>query len=68
MCPRSPSLAFAHGEIAADTTDTEVALDLLYGPVYHRTLHRQAPLNDRFARTVVDYVVEAMSRPAGEPA
>ena len=50
-------LAFARaiqrGEIAADT-DIELALDLLYGPLYHRMLHGHAPLNDRVAVAVVD--------------
>ncbi len=45
--------AIDRGEIPADT-DTEVALDLLYGPLYHRLLHGHAPLDDRFVRQVVD--------------
>jgi AcrR family transcriptional regulator len=45
--------AVARGEIPA-TTDVEVALDLLYGPLYHRLLHGHAPLNDRFVRDVVE--------------
>jgi AcrR family transcriptional regulator len=45
--------AIAGGEIPPDT-DIEVALDLLYGPVYHRLLHGHAPLTDRFVRDVVD--------------
>ena len=45
-------------------TDVEAALDLLYGPIYHRILHGHAPLTDRFARTVVDYVVAGVCRPA----
>jgi AcrR family transcriptional regulator len=55
---------FAHaierGEIPADT-DIEVALDLLYGAIYHRILHGHAELTDRFARSVVNYVVAAVS-------
>ena len=35
-------------------TQIEVALDLLYGPIYHRLLHGHAPLNDRFVRDVID--------------
>jgi AcrR family transcriptional regulator len=53
--------AIDRGEIPADT-DIEVALDLLYGPFYHRLLHGHAKLNDRFTRTVVDYVAAAVSR------
>jgi AcrR family transcriptional regulator len=52
--------AIARGEIAADT-DLEVSLDLLYGPIYHRLLHRHAPLNDRFTQQVVDAVIRAIS-------
>jgi AcrR family transcriptional regulator len=45
--------AIERGEIRADTK-IEVALDILYGPIYHRLLHGHAPLNDRFVRDVVD--------------
>jgi AcrR family transcriptional regulator len=45
--------AIARGEIPADT-DVEVALDLVWGPLYHRLFHGHAPLNDRFARQLVD--------------
>lgn len=47
-------------EIATDT-DLEVALDLLYGPIYHRLLHGHAPLTERFAQQVIDAVIAAMS-------
>ena len=52
--------AIARGEIAPDT-DLEVSLDLLYGPIYHRLLHRHAPLNDRFMKDVVNAVIKAIS-------
>jgi AcrR family transcriptional regulator len=52
--------AIARGEIAPDT-DLEVTLDLLYGPIYHRLLHRHAPLNDRFTKDVVDAVMKAIA-------
>jgi AcrR family transcriptional regulator len=52
--------AIERGEIPADT-DVEVALDLLYGPVYHRMLQGHAPITDRFARTLVAYVVAAVT-------
>ena len=48
------------GEIAANT-DLDVTLDLLYGPIYHRLLHGHAPLTERFARQVIDYVIAAIS-------
>jgi hypothetical protein len=31
-----------------------VAIDLLYGPLYHRLLHGHAPLDDQFVEDVVD--------------
>ena len=48
--------AIDRGEIAP-STDAEVALDLLFGPAYHRLLQTHLPLTDRFARDVVDVVV-----------
>jgi AcrR family transcriptional regulator len=50
------SRAIARGEIPTGT-DVEVALDLLYGPIYHRLLHGHAPLTDRFVQDVVDSVL-----------
>jgi AcrR family transcriptional regulator len=55
--------AIERGEIPADT-DVEAALDLLYGPFYHRILQGHAPLSDRFTGTIVNYVVAAVSPPA----
>jgi AcrR family transcriptional regulator len=51
--------AVARGEIPAGT-DIEVALDLLYGPVYHRLLHGHAPLTDRFVRDVIDTALRGL--------
>jgi AcrR family transcriptional regulator len=48
------------GQIAADT-DLEVALDLLYGPIYHRLLHGHGPLTERFAQHVIEAVIVAIS-------
>jgi AcrR family transcriptional regulator len=59
--------AIDRGQIPADT-DLEAALDLLFGPFYHRIMHGHAPLDDRFARAVVDYVVAGASRPSGRGA
>jgi AcrR family transcriptional regulator len=56
--------AIDRGEIPPDT-DIEAALDLLYGPFYHRILHGHAKLTDRFTRTVVDYVASGLAAPAG---
>ena len=44
--------AIARGEIDRNT-DVEAAVDLLYGPLYHRLLHGHAPLTAEFAATVV---------------
>jgi AcrR family transcriptional regulator len=50
------SRAIARGEIAAGI-DVEVAIDLLWGPLYHRLFHGHAPLNERFASRSVDTVL-----------
>jgi AcrR family transcriptional regulator len=52
--------AIARGEIDAKT-NVEVALDLLYGPLYHRLLHGHAALNDRFVRQVVDTALSGIA-------
>jgi AcrR family transcriptional regulator len=52
--------AIERAELPA-TTDIELALDLLYGPVYHRLLHGHAPLNERFLRDLVDTVVSGLT-------
>ena len=51
--------AIERGEVPPGTK-VEVALDLLYGPIYHRLLHGHAPLNDRFVRDVVDTVLDGI--------
>ena len=51
--------AIERGEIAADL-DIEVALDLLYGALYHRLLHGHAPLNDRFVGDVVEMALSGL--------
>ncbi len=53
--------AIERGEIPADTK-IEVALDMLYGPLYHRLLHGHAPLSDRFVRDVVDTAMDGILR------
>jgi AcrR family transcriptional regulator len=56
--------AVERGEIPA-TINIEVALDLLFGALYHRMLHGHAPLNDRFVREVVDMAINGIQpRPA----
>jgi AcrR family transcriptional regulator len=51
--------AIARGDVPEDL-DVEAAIDLAYGPIYHRLLHAHAPLTERFARTVVDFAVAGM--------
>jgi AcrR family transcriptional regulator len=51
--------AIERGELPAGT-DVELALDLLYGPLYHRLLHCHAPLNERFLRDLVDTVLAGL--------
>ena len=65
--------AIERGEIPPDT-NIEVALDLLYGPLYHRLLHGHAPLNDRFTQDVIDMALNGIQptpdhagRPADQP-
>lgn len=43
------------GELPA-STDIDLGLDLLYGPVYHRLLHGHAVIDEAFIRGVVDVV------------
>jgi AcrR family transcriptional regulator len=45
--------AIENDEIPADT-DIEIALDLIFGPIYHRLLHGHAPLTDGFVQAVID--------------
>jgi AcrR family transcriptional regulator len=54
--------AIERGEIPADTK-IEVALDLLYGPLYHRLLHGHAPLTDRFTQDVIDMALSGIQPP-----
>jgi AcrR family transcriptional regulator len=51
--------AIERGEIPPDTK-IEVALDLLYGPLYHRLLHGHAPLNDRFTQDIIDMALNGI--------
>ncbi len=52
--------AVARGEIPA-ATDLDVALDMLYGPAYHRLLHGHQPLTGEFAEAVVDLLVAGLT-------
>jgi AcrR family transcriptional regulator len=52
--------AIARGDVP-EQIDVEAAIDLVYGPIYHRLLHGHAPVTQRFARTVVDLAVAGMA-------
>lgn len=58
--------AIARGEIPADT-GIEVAVDLLYGPLYHRLLHGHLPLDDQFVSDVVDMALGGIQPAASRP-
>jgi len=58
--------AIARGEIPAGS-DTELILDMLYGPLYHRYLHRHLPLTDGFVIGVAA-MTAAIAPPAESPA
>ncbi len=40
--------------------DTDLALDILYGPIYYRLLVRHQPLDDHFTRSLPGRVVPAL--------
>ena len=51
--------AVARGEIPGETK-VEVAIDLLYGPLYHRLLHGHAPLDDQFVDDLVEIALRGI--------
>jgi predicted nucleotidyltransferase len=54
--------AIKRGEARADV-DVEVAVDAIYGPLYHRLLNGHAPLNERFAEDIVDLAMRGITAP-----
>jgi AcrR family transcriptional regulator len=48
-------LGIERGELREDL-DPEVAVDVLYGPIYYRMLVGHAPLDEDFANTLADHV------------
>lgn len=48
------------GEIAKGV-DVELAIDLIYGPLYHRLLARHQPLDERFATDLVNWALRGLS-------
>ena len=53
--------AVERGEID-EGTKIDVALDLIYGPLYHRLLQGHAKLTDRFVQDVVDMALNGIAR------
>jgi AcrR family transcriptional regulator len=51
--------AIERGEIPAET-NVEVAIDLVYGPLYHRLLIGHAPLDDQFVGDIVDLTLRGI--------
>jgi AcrR family transcriptional regulator len=59
-------LARARGEIR-DDVDLDLAIDLIHGPLFLRTMIRQLPMTSEDLEAVIDLVVSALSVPtAGE--
>jgi AcrR family transcriptional regulator len=58
--------AIARREVSEDL-DVEVALDIVYGPLYHRLLHGHAPLTDRFAVDVIDLALAGILQSRAVP-
>jgi hypothetical protein len=58
--PHALRRAIDRGELAPPDIDVDPALDLVYGPLYHRLLCGHAPLSDRFVRDVVDAVLAGL--------
>ena len=54
--------AIERGEIPADL-DLEVALDLIYGPIYHRLLQGHAPLDDAFVKAAIEMALRGIENP-----
>jgi AcrR family transcriptional regulator len=54
--------AIERGEVPQNT-DIELALDLVYGALFHRLLHAHAPVTDRFVEDVVDATLAALATP-----
>lgn len=57
-------LGIERGELR-DDTDLEVAVDILYGPIYYRMLVGHAPLEGDFADALADHVFSGLA--AGDP-
>jgi AcrR family transcriptional regulator len=54
------SRAIADGEVASDT-DIEIALDLIYAPIFYRLLVGHGPLDAAYADGVLDQVLRGLA-------
>jgi hypothetical protein len=55
------------GELREDL-DPEVAVDILYGPIYYRLLVGHAPLDEKFADALADQIFAGLgARDPGDP-
>jgi len=52
-------LGIERGELREDL-DPEVAVDVLYGPIYYRMLVGHAPLDDDFANALADHIFSGL--------
>lgn len=52
-------LGIERGELREDV-DPEVAVDVLYGPIYYRLLAGHAPLDETFAEALADHVFSGL--------
>jgi AcrR family transcriptional regulator len=56
----------ARGELR-DDTDLDLALDMIYGPAYHRVLLTGLPVDERFIDGLVSNVMAAIAAPGSSP-
>jgi AcrR family transcriptional regulator len=54
--------ALERTDMNAAETDIDLALDLLYGPIYHRLFHGHAPLDEPFQHAVIEAAVAVFER------
>lgn len=58
--------AVERGEVN-EAIDTDIIVDLLFAPAYHRLLQTHLTLNARFARALVDAILTGVSSGSTEP-
>jgi AcrR family transcriptional regulator len=58
--------AMSRGELRRDL-DVDVALDLIYSPIFYRLLMGHAPLNEAFTDAVIAHVLEGLAPVGARP-